>query len=181
MQDIYMVVMGLNPSAGANASVTVSGSTTIPMPKELQGWFYIQISPFLEMRRDHKFTFPGGFPLYYADPGDLASIYFAVVRSRDKTRTQAAIVSGIGNALSKVVGSIGTIASLTNPAAAGVTAVATLIPIIANIVQTEMINCKDNLRYTNVLTFRKSEKYLVGKHTDWGTQRADMTLDVCFE
>ena len=180
--EIYFVVVGYDTNGRIQdlAWPREARSVNLPLPKgALAGKvFYLWISPITSVRRGRKHVFPGGLPLFYGDPGKLTSLYFAVMESDERG-------GDVGKALQSYLeanqeANYKSFLSL----ATGITdttqieVVKQAFQFLIGAVQTFFINSRDDIRYTNVFTFREQEGYLAGTHSDWGNQRVSLTLEV---
>ncbi len=52
---------------------------------------------------------------------------------------------------------------------------------VIKFIEIVLIANKDDIRYTNVLTFRERDNWLQGTHTDWGNHRINMEIESVVE
>lgn len=173
IQEIYMIVLGLNTQQHESSSAPDSPDLRIIEDPKLLGWYYLQVTPIIQCKRGQKHTFPGGLPIFYNDPGDLASIYLAFMESDAKLRKSKDLIAVLKESVQGISDILAPL--LTTPTFA---VAKQLLPLLLKVIETALIKNNDDLRYTNVLTFRKGENFLTGTHADFGNQRIDFTLTV---
>jgi len=180
-QEIYFVFLGYQPGGNADSGGSLAENDNelldrfIPDHAELKKWFYMGASPVLSMRKKHKHVFPGGYPIYYDVPEDLVSFYVAIMESDQGSRA-------VGEILQQVFGDDNN-KQLTDQVLdlLGAGAYKPAFSLAIKALEVVLLNNKDDMRYSNVWTFRKSEDYLAGTHSDWGNQRIAFTVDSDWE
>ncbi len=181
MQEIYFIILGYDIEGNGRAPLQTDGEnflkSLLPENTDTSKWFFDLATPVFKMRRKRRHVFPGGLPLYYADPGKIASFYFAIIESDRGQRELGQIIKEEKEKINvnPLIDKIAAVASMANPTTA-------LIKegwgLAIKAIETLLIKNGDDIRYTNVFTFKESDNYLIGSHDDWGNQRMDFTVEV---
>jgi hypothetical protein len=181
MQEIYIVTLGYDPAGKADSiEHPADGSAFFealkPENAKLRKWYYGIVTPILKIRKGKGKRFPGGLPLFYGEPGKFVSFYFAVWESDKRGREAGRVLSGLMKKAEAdpLLGSVLEIAKIARPTA---NRIASSFPMAIKAIEVALLKNKDDLRYTNVFTFRKSEDFLAGTHRDWGDHRIKLTID----
>ncbi len=181
IQEIFFVFLGYDVSGNAiKAPLAVAENPLLeritPQDANLTKWFYMGASPVIQMRKGRVHVFPGGYPVFYGEPGDIVSFYLAIIESDRGARQIGEIMKEVTSDISANP-LIDAAATLAGTAAPQVALVKEAFGLLIKGVEAALINNRDDIRYTNVLTFRKREEYLRGSHSDWGNQRVAFTLE----
>ena len=135
--------------------------------------FYAWTSPMFKVRKGQKHVFPGGLPLYHGSPGPITSLYLAVMESDQGARDLGQLLQNNNESLNSFADLAGNIT-----AGASVAVVKDAFKFLIKGVETILLANKDDIRYTNVFTFKESDDWMAGVHTDWGNHRIEMTIEV---
>ena len=178
MQEVYAVVLGydvtgkvdLNQSPGDNPLL----DNLFPEGHSGRNYYYGTISPVIKMRRNRQHVFPGGFPLFYADPYPWTSFYFALVESDAAARDWGKVLKDGRKDFQGVFdGALDKIAKETTGGA-----ISGVFQLLTKGLELILLNNRDDLRYSNVFTFREEDHWLGGTHRDWGNHRMGFTVSV---
>jgi hypothetical protein len=181
IQEIFFLFLGYDVTGQAKKVPLSSDNEQLtrirPQNTPLEKWFYFGASPIIKMRKNRKHVFPGGYTVFYGVPGEIVSFYFAIVESDRGARDIGKMIQSItaARAANPLIESA---ASLLGAASPQIAAIREAFGLIIKGLEVALINNRDDIRYTNVLTFRESDGYLVGTHDDWGNQRIAFTLQV---
>jgi hypothetical protein len=160
------------PVTGVNILADLTGKQT-----DLKRWFFLGLTPMIKVRKKHKHVFPGGLPIYCGPKSDFISVYLAIMESDEKSRDAGLalreFMKGVDtNPLMKAALALTT---MTQPEIA---AVNLAVSLAIKGIEEALIRNGDDIDYTNVFTFKESNDYLVGKHTNWGNQRYNLSFSV---
>lgn len=181
IQEIYFIILGYDIEGRGRDPLQTEGKNflEILLPENFknQKWFFDLATPIFKMRKKRKHPFPGGLTLYYGEPGEIASFYFAVIESDRKIREFGEMLAKTRKDLNvePLIDRIGEVASMANPT---IKVIKEGWGLAIKVLETLLIKNGDDIRYTNVFTFRESDNYLRGSHSDWGNQRMNFTIDV---
>ena len=182
VKETYFVMFGYAPEGNAE-EVSFDGCDVL---RELTGehaklkqWFFLGYTPIFPIKKgiENKHPFPGGLPLYSGPKTEPTSVYLAVMEHDGALRDA-------GQALGEFIGRVDTnplmdaalkLAAATQPQAA---LVKNAFALAIKGVEVALIRNRDDIDYTNVFTFKGSNGFLVGTHSDWGNHRVDMTFSV---
>jgi hypothetical protein len=145
--------------------------------ENLKQWFFMGVTPAFKIHKGQKHTFPGGLPLYYGPKTDLTSIYLAVMESDLTSRDT-------GEALKQLIGSIDinplmdAALALTDISQPNIALIKPAFSLAIKAIEEVLIRNGDDIEYTNVLTFKQSNSFLIGSHGDWGNHRVDLTFNI---
>lgn len=180
MQEIYIVVLGYDLSGSSNGIAYDDGIDFLPKNANLKKWVYGFASPIFKIRRKNKHVWPGGLPLFYGEPGDITSIYLAILECDQGSRKAGEKVAALREAMSNKGSNplIEVALKLSKVASPQIALIQEAFSFTIKGIETALLKNKDDLRYTNVFTFKKSDNYLVGRHDDWGDHRIELTIDV---
>ncbi|MFQ5669101.1 MAG: hypothetical protein ACE5HD_01120 [Acidobacteriota bacterium] len=181
VQEIFFILLGYDPRGKAGemplAETYPQVARVLPEGASLRKWFYAGVTPVITMRKGIKHRFPGGFPLYDCLPPEIVSFYFAVIESDRSARDTARILAGIQGG-SNEPSLIRDASDLITSMQPGGAILRQALGLLVKGVEVALINNRDDIRYTNIFTFKSRENYLAGTHTDWGNQRIALTLRV---
>lgn len=178
--ETYFVALGYDLQGKASNDVTELDETLsvlMPQDKGLSRFFHLVTTPIFKIRKRQTHQFLGGLPIYYGAPGPVSSLYLAVLES-DKGAREA------GATLGKVMKEIPTdglfeiLGTLAATAVPQVELIKQGFSLLVKVVEAALLGSKDRLRYTNVLTFKESNDWLVGTHENVGNDRVSITLSV---
>jgi hypothetical protein len=178
-QEVYFVFLGYDPEGKASAkarNLAVKENPEldpfVPAEKSLKKYFYMGSSPIFRVRKHRTHVFPGGYPIYYDVPSDIVSFYMAVVESdRGARKIFPELFKSKGPARTLLDQAVALL-KVTKPELALIQEAFGLI-----IKAVELVILQDDIRYTNVLTFKKHDGYLAGTHDSWGNQRVAFTIE----
>ena len=180
LQEIYIVTLGYNVNSLKPSSSLPKNDTILDLLLTKRHWvnkyFFARITPVFSIRRGRKHQFTNGLPLFYEVPGKQVSFYFAVMESDRPQRDWRELLAEKKPDFADIIKALDPLeADIHNGKVSGLISAYKLL--ITGL-QEYLRRCKDDLRYANVFTFRKSEGYLGGIHDNWGNQRVAFTLSV---
>lgn len=185
MTETYFVAFGYNiPGSGGVSKNDAPGfgpseslQGLFPLDSPLSRFFHLVVTPIFKIRKRRTHTFLGGLPLYYGDPGELSSLYLAVMESDRGSRKAGKALSDAMAAMPTdgLFAAIGTLAASANPELA---LVKQAFGLLVKVIEAALLNNKDDIRYTNVMTFKSGNDWLVGDHSGVGNHRLRMDISV---
>jgi len=181
VQEIFFLFLGYDVSGQAQKAPLPDDNPLLnrvkPENAALENWFYFGASPIIKMRKNRKHVFPGGYTVYYGEPPEIVSFYFAIIESDRGARDVGRMIESVmaAKAANPLIEAAATLLGATSPQLA---VVREAFGLVIKGLEVALINNRDDIRYTNVLTFREREGYLAGTHEDWGNQRVAFTLRV---
>ena len=184
-QEVYMVGLGYrvwegSPTDSKGIEIDHDSSDVLDLLSSdkvgnLKNWYFAFATPIFKIRKRRKHVFPGGLPLFFGQPGDGLSFYMAIMESNEghreagktlRTAVDALDTDGLFDAVLEV-------AATANPTTA---LIKTGFSALVKVFELALINKKDEIKYTNVFSFRESNGFLEGSHSDWGNRRAEFTM-----
>ena len=168
VQELYFIILGIDPSGNAGTVKSGDGESVslldrvLPEGLDASKFFFNAVTPIFKIRRRRQHDFPGGLPLFYGVPGDLISIYLAVVESDRGARE-------LGQALGQMP------TELPEGLVGGNLTAA--FPWLIKSFEMALLHNKDDIRYTNVFTFRERDDFMAGTHS-FSNQRVSLTMSV---
>jgi hypothetical protein len=148
-----------------------------PNGSKLSKWFSLEISPVFSIPKGaYWHAYINKYPIYDGDIIDPLNIYVAVMETKGSPRRDImksllddeAIKRGI-DSLTDFMGD--TAWSLTKP-----DSLKTIFSLLIKLIETSLINAQDDIRYTNVFTFRDNNGFLAIYPTQWYNQNVRIKL-----
>ncbi|MEO0321758.1 MAG: hypothetical protein AAF447_02295 [Myxococcota bacterium] len=184
-QEIYMVGLGYRVWDGTptksegiaidHDSSDVMDSIAPDRLGSLQNWYFAFATPIFKIRKRRRHVFPGGLPLFLGDPGENVSFYLAIMESDEGHREAGKTMAKAVDAL-KPDGLFDAIFKVAETAAPQAALVKQGFSALVKVFELALLNKKDEIKYTNVFSFRNSNDYLEGSHSDFGNRRAKFTM-----
>lgn len=181
IQEVYIVVLGFNPYGTGQTKPLITDSDPLldrlfPDGSDGRNFFYGEVTPIFKMKKNRKHVFPGGLPLFYGFPSSLTSFYMAVMESDRGAREIGKLLADNKKMMKETLDELKVLPQLAQSAKFDLVRASFLA--MTQVLQSLLLNNKDDLRYSNVFTFRQEEDYLAGVHENWGDHRVGMTLEV---
>jgi hypothetical protein len=168
MQEIYFVILCHDPHGKPESFKVPQGKSILaellPNAPDLDKFFYGVVTPIVPMRLRKPHCFDGELCLFHGVPGELKSLYLAVVESDSPDRN-------LGQSIRETHQSINS--ELLPEQKDHGAAFAWMVRVL----ELALLRKGDQLCYSNVFTFHKQDDYLAGNHT-FANQWISFNLEV---
>lgn len=165
LQESYFVILGYDPDGKAEDSEIVDGEgflggAATPEAK-LTRWYYGQVTPIINIRKNTRHTFPGELVLHYGPLPTLTQFYFAAMDSDRGSRDAGKV---LGDAFASGPDFAGDVATLLGAGMPTVSVVRQGFSILQKGISALLLSNKDDVRYSNIFSLRDTNDYLQGIH-----------------